>query len=82
MTGNLPEQIAQEIMDYLSAHPKACDTPAGIATWWIHHQRILRGLEMVEQALEWLESEGLVKRAVGGDGRVIYSLNRDAERKA
>jgi hypothetical protein len=75
MNGDLPEEIAQQIMDYLSAHPRARDTPAGIANWWLHRQRVVRGLEQVEQALLLLERQGQVTRSINRDGSVFCSLS-------
>lgn len=74
-------QIAQEIMDYLNAHPNVCDTSDGIAHWWIHRQRLYWGLEQVQQALDQLENQGLINRKVCVGGSVIYSLNHDVKGK-
>lgn len=75
----LPEEIAEEIMHYLEAHPSACDTSDGIADWWIRRQRYLLGLEKVQDALNYLEQKGLVKRRVNPDGSVVYSAKTKRE---
>jgi len=64
-------------MDYLSAHPRACDTPVGIATWWLQRQKVMRGLEQVNRALQLLERHGQVVRLVQPDGSVLYSIKTD-----
>ena len=67
-------EIAEEIYRYLSAHPNSADTIDGVAQWWLLHERYLKGLELVENALELLVEKGLIARRTNPDGNVIYSL--------
>lgn len=77
MKEQLTKEIANEIMQYLEAHPAASDTPDGIANWWMLRQRYLRGLEKVNEALEYLVAEGLVSKRLNPDGHIVYSANAE-----
>lgn len=75
MYEELTKEVANEIMQYLEAHPTACDTPDGIANWWLHRQRIMQGKEKIKEALDYLEVKGMVRRQRNLDGHVVYSAN-------
>ena len=71
--------IAQEISDYLTAHPNAADTVEGIVKWWLTRQRFESATDRVQKALDYLVAEGLVsKKAVAG-GRVVYAVAKQQE---
>jgi len=64
--GKLPpvltvQQVAEWICQYLREHPRAADTAAGIQRWWLAPHFGEVALSMVEQALEQLESEGVMQ---------------------
>ena len=69
--------VAKEILDYLHERPSASDTLDGIVQWWLIHQRYLRGLRQVEQAIEILMNRNLVKMLRNPDGSVVYSAGSD-----
>ena len=59
---------------YLRENPMACDTPDGIARWWLataSGETPVRG-DSLQRALDWLETRGLVERLRAADGRVRY----------
>ena len=64
--------IARAIHRYVIAHPDAADTVEGIHRWWLlptlHEESIMR----VEEAVEQLVSEGVLRSISPEDGRVIY----------
>jgi hypothetical protein len=64
--------IARAIHCYVIAHPDAADTLDGIHRWWLlptlHEESILR----VEEAVEQLVAEGVLRSISREDGRVIY----------
>ena len=47
---------------YLTEHPRAADTAEGIQRWWIAPTYGEVSLRSVEQALEKLEGEGVVRK--------------------
>jgi hypothetical protein len=71
-------ELHREILDYLSAHPKAADTLDGILGWWLPRQRYERARKELLRALEELTARGLVERVRIENGTVIY---RRPERK-
>ncbi|HEV8483549.1 MAG TPA: hypothetical protein VGV87_08380 [Blastocatellia bacterium] len=68
--------IAQEILAYLAAHPRAQDTMEGILQWWLLEQDIKRTMAQVKSALGELVSQGLVMERQEKDGRIHYRINR------
>jgi hypothetical protein len=72
MEGHDPEVIAlaSEIERYLEEHPEAADTKEHIARWWILRQRIEAGLALTQEALDYLEANGVVERTQQG----LYGL--------
>lgn len=62
--------IMQQVSRYLRSHPDACDTSEGIARWWIDGDSL--PLAMVEAALRWMTSCGVVEAQVAADGRVRF----------
>lgn len=65
-------EIAEEILDYLKAHPQAADTLDGIADWWLIRSRYLRGLQQVKGAVELLVERGLVIERSQPDRSTLY----------
>lgn len=68
MNGHDPEVIAlaSEIERYLKEHPGAADTKEHIARWWILRQRIEAALALTQEALDYLEANGVVERTRQG----------------
>ena len=79
--GSVPEtppsddivKLADEISNYLQAHPDASDTLEGVITWWLTRQRFLQATAEVQCALEYLESHGVVKKMRTPGGGTVYS---------
>lgn len=65
------DEIAREIMGYLSDRPLAKDTEANIKRWWIAARRIERGLQKTSSALAYLECRGLISKEVVGQETVF-----------
>ena len=63
------ETVIEALRRYTSDNPHACDTPDGIARWWLQG-RYTPGL--VALALERLGALGLLERRPAADGRVRY----------
>jgi hypothetical protein len=61
---------------YWRRNPLACDTPDGIAQWWLP-QGHGATLAEVHAALETLEENGLIEKVVGGDGTIHYRLRTE-----
>jgi len=68
------KSVATEIMMYLHQRPMASDSLEGITYWWLVQQAILKNKELVEQALEQLEKEGILSKE-NNHRNTIYSLN-------
>lgn len=70
--------IADAISRYLSARPHASETVEGVAKWWLLRQRYADSLELVQDALNYLEERGEVVKLCVSGGKVMYrkaSLN-------
>ena len=65
-------QLRDEILKYLAAHPRAADTAAGIANWWLPRQRYEEEIQKVQQALDDLVERGLVAKTTLADGTILY----------
>jgi hypothetical protein len=65
------ETVIQALRHYTSANPHACDTPDGIARWWLQGRHTPG---VVALALESLGALGLLERRPAADGRVRYRL--------
>ena len=61
--------VADQITAYLEKHPGAADTAPGICDWW------LSGVPkpLVQEALDDLVRQGLMKRQDVPGGRPVYS---------
>jgi hypothetical protein len=70
---NAVATIADAIRRYLVTHPAAADTADGIQRWWLLPLQHEEPLALVELALDRLVDEGVMRRVVMEDGRVIYS---------
>ena len=68
--------IASDIQHYLSAHPEAADTMAGIRAWWLSPSCAGAPLAVVEAALELLLARGAVTSTRLPDGRVLFAAGR------
>ncbi len=64
--------IAEEIVRYLTGHPKAADSAEGIRQWWLSARGGHYSIQQVEAALECLLDRRLVQRELMPDGRTLY----------
>lgn len=64
--------VTQLVMEYLEAHPQACDTIEGIARWWVTSQQVNNTTLVVQQALTVLQAKGYVSEERRIDGRIFY----------
>lgn len=64
--------VANAIASYLDDFPSATETAEGITRWWLARQRFNDSLEVVEEALDLLEQEGLVERVKYASNLVLY----------
>ena len=67
--------LTGEILDYLSEHPDAADTPEGIALWWIQRRRYEASVKLVKLALEELEKRGSLDKTILADGTLLYGVS-------
>jgi hypothetical protein len=66
----LVEAIAQEIEQHFAQNPGASDSAEGIRAFWLPPVLRALPLELVIEALEQLEAEGVVKKIPIGTGFV------------
>lgn len=55
-------EIAEAVLGYLSANPRASDTLEGIAEWWIMRQHVQREVAQLAKVLEQLTREGILEK--------------------
>ena len=65
------KSIAKDIRVYYRENPNAGDTVEGIASWWIANQRLKSSKILVQNALEYLVTQGELDKKVF-NGREIY----------
>ncbi len=70
------QQIAGQIECYLKNHPNAADTIEGITKWWLPEQGIEVSSLIVQQALNYLGSNSVVKCNTNLSGNKVYSSNK------
>lgn len=71
-------RVVHALVTYLLAHPQASDTAEGIARWWLRTDATANST-LLQQALDWMEEQGLIERVVAGDGRVRWRRSEDAD---
>jgi hypothetical protein len=70
--------LANEVLQYLVNHERACDTVEGIVDWWLPMQEIRYAISQVEAALRELVASGFVISQPTSDGRMHYRVNPSA----
>lgn len=66
------QPIADAIERYLQRHPAAADSEVGIAEWWLLEQGVQATVDDVREALELLETEGVMEHVILHDGRRLW----------
>lgn len=67
------QEIASAIRRYIHVHPEAADSVDGIHRWWLEPALRDESPHRVDTAVGRLVAEGVLRRVVQEDGRVIYS---------
>ena len=65
-------ELTEAIIDYLAEHPRAADTLAGIAEWWIERWQIRVEIETVERVIRRLAATGRVAQLGEGDQALFH----------
>lgn len=63
-------EIVRRLASYVDANPFACDSPTGIARWWLHLE--VEDTASLQQALAWMQARHLMEEIVAPDGRLRY----------
>ena len=71
--------IRSAILSYLEKHPRASDALAGICAWWLREAGVTGPAADVEEVLEALVAQQLIRRVRLADGTVLY-CGRDVDR--
>ena len=66
------EDVANAISRYISTRPNASETVEGVARWWLVRQRYDDSIEVVQQALNYLEARGKLTKVKVPGGKVVY----------
>ncbi|HEX9105723.1 MAG TPA: hypothetical protein VF832_00810 [Longimicrobiales bacterium] len=64
--------VSTAILAYLTRHPRASDTAAGICNWWLAEEGVTGSVDTVAEVLEELVEQRLLLRVRLPDGAVIY----------
>jgi hypothetical protein len=64
--------VTDDILRYLHSHPNAADTLEGILNWWLPRQQRETERERVEQALEYLITQGHITKQTLAEGTILY----------
>lgn len=68
------QEVAQWIVSYLARSPDAADTALGVQRWWLAPHFGEAPLDVVLQALEQLERQGVVAQvSLPGVSRPMYA---------
>jgi hypothetical protein len=78
MNGALPPQddphtvseVVRRLAAYWRTNPLAGDAKEGITQWWLGLSPA--SIDLVERALRWMVSKGLLEAVAAADGRVHY----------
>ncbi len=73
------DEVAAAILGYLAEHPRAMDSLAGIAEWWLMRQRIRVNVTMLAQVLRRLTERGVLEE-LGPPHDPRYRLKESEER--
>lgn len=65
-------RIVEAIETYLSRHPVAADSEAGIAAWWLAGEGVEADAADIRPALDWLVLHGRLLRQEVPGGQVVY----------
>ena len=66
------QDVASAINRYISSRPNATETVEGVARWWLVRQRYEDSAEVVQEALNYQESQGKVTKLKVPGGKVVY----------
>ncbi len=69
-------EIAQEILAYLSEHPAAKDTLDGIVRWWLLERKIHYQVQLIREVLDDLVVKGVVSKKRMENNESVYSVSR------
>lgn len=73
----LPDaNIRKEILQYLKMRPNAADSLNGIVVWWLSSKYKAVNMKKVEQILEQLIKDDLIKKIVLIDKTILYKRKR------
>jgi hypothetical protein len=64
--------VSELVLAYFAEHPRAMDTAAGIAEWWMP-EKILPNHEVMSRVLERLTQQGVLEH-IGAGESVRYRL--------
>ncbi|HEU4620728.1 MAG TPA: hypothetical protein VFS42_00755 [Burkholderiaceae bacterium] len=70
--------LVQLLSRYLRDRPLACDTSEGIARWWLNHE-LAQDREVLDAALSWMTTHGLIEQVTAADGRVRFRRMQTSE---
>lgn len=66
----------REVLEYFTRNPEAADSLEGIARWRLREETIHRGVDEINEALQWLVAEGFLVEESPQGRSPIFRFNR------
>ena len=70
-------KLSADIARYLHEREGAADTFEGLVSWWLFRAQLSEAEKKVQQAVDYLDQQGLISKRKLMDGTVLYSAKTD-----
>jgi hypothetical protein len=72
------QRLRIAIARHVFAHPDVADTPAGIVQFWLPASGFEDAIDVIDDVLDGLVAEGVLRRRRMPDGGVVYAATGSA----
>jgi hypothetical protein len=76
-TEKIEPPLTRDIMRYYMRNPNVADTLEGLARWRLLEQTVHETVSEVQEAVNWLVSQGLLRKILRLSSPPLFELNRD-----
>jgi hypothetical protein len=66
-------RLRQAIVEHVRSNPEVSDTAAGIVQWWLPPVGFEQAVDVIDEVLDELVDDGILRRRRFSDGGVVYS---------